>query len=50
MELTGEHTRGQMVVEKRVDCSDKLRGNVDIIQTLETTEVQRILFTSFDDK
>lgn len=54
VELTGEHTRGQMVIEKRIDCSEsgskELRANVDIIRTLESSKVQTILFTSFDNK
>ena len=50
MELTGEYTRGQMVVEKRADASDKLRANVDIIRNLETPEVQRIFLNSFENK
>ena len=50
VELTGECTRGQMVVEKRVDCSEDIRPNVDIIRTLEASKVQEILFMSFDNK
>jgi len=50
VELTGEYTRGQMVVEKRADASDKLRANVDIVRILEKTEVQRIFFDSFNKK
>ena len=48
--MTGEYTRGQMVVEKRADASDKLQANVDIVRILEKTEVQRIFFDSFDKK
>ena len=48
MELTGEYTRGQMVVEKRVDASKDVHANLEIIRTLETTEVQRILYSAFD--
>ena len=37
-----------------IDCSEsgskELRANVDIIRTLESSKVQTILFTSFDNK
>lgn len=45
IELQGEHTRGQMVIEKRDGMHAK--SNVDIVRQLDAQKVQSILFSSF---
>ena len=49
VELQGEHTRGQLVVEKRrqQQAQAQLEPNVDVIRSLDTAKVQSILFSSF---
>ena len=48
VELQGEHTRGQLVVEKRRQQHQaQLEPNVDVIRSLDTAKVQSILFSSF---
>ncbi len=43
VELTGESTRGQMVIEKRAGML--LNPNVDIVRSLDASKVQDILLS-----
>ena len=51
MELQGEITRGQMVIEKRSfleEASEK--HNVDIIKSIETEKMKQLFMSAFEKK
>ena len=50
MELQGDVTRGQMVLEKRDFVLSSLKHNVDIIKTVETEKVKKLFMSAFEKK
>ena len=51
MELQGEITRGQMVIEKRSFLEDaSKKHNVDIIKSIETEKMKQLFMSAFEGK
>ena len=51
MELQGEITRGQMVIEKRSFLEDaSKKHNVDIIKSIETEKMKQLFMSAFGKK
>jgi inosine-uridine nucleoside N-ribohydrolase len=49
VELHGEHTRGQMVIEKRNFAPDNAsrRHNINVVTTMDLDKVKNLLETTF---
>ena len=50
MELQGEITRGQMVIEKRSFLETSKKHNVDIIKSIETEKMKQLFMSAFGKK
>ena len=50
MELQGELTRGQMVIEKRKFVPTAQKLNVDIIKSVETEKVKHLFMSAFEKR
>ena len=50
MELQGEITRGQMVIEKRSFLEASKKHNVDIIKSIETEKMKQLFMSAFGKK
>lgn len=50
MELQGEITRGQMVIEKRSFLETSKKHNVDIIKSIETEKMKQLFMSAFEGK
>ena len=50
MELQGEITRGQMVIEKRSFLEASKKHNVDIIKSIETEKMKQLFMSAFEGR